>query len=67
MSKAELEVLASKLDDSFAKNGYAVTPEVVQMARQLDGITARVKILAIFMMCVSMPSLRHPLPDKSSS
>ena len=41
MSKAELEVLASKLDDLFAKNGYAVTPEVVQMARQLDGIIAR--------------------------
>ena len=88
MSKAELEVLASKLDDRFAKNGYAVTPEVVQMARQLDGIIAReignwttekgsltgsnlAELLAPLSnpkdRLESMPSLRHPLPDKSSS
>jgi hypothetical protein len=38
MSKVELDALASQLGDLFRETGYAITPEVVEMARQMDGI-----------------------------
>ncbi|NLN16908.1 MAG: hypothetical protein GX182_06285 [Firmicutes bacterium] len=41
MFKTELEVLASQLEDLFAKNGYVITPEVIAMARRLDGLIAQ--------------------------
>lgn len=40
MSKVELDALASQLGDLFRETGYAITPEVVEMARQMDGIIA---------------------------